>query len=118
MPDTAHEDRYRPYRDAIRRRVCAVCLDGAEDGACRLAGDRTCAVDEHLPQLVGAIRDVRAGREDGYATAVEVRVCRHCSHRDPRGGCSLRQDGSCALAVYLPLLVEAIEEVDEGDEAA
>ncbi len=118
MSDTAHAARYRPYRDAIRRRVCAVCLDGAVDGACLLAGDRTCAVDEHLPQLVGAIRAARAGREDGYAAAVEARVCRHCSHRHPSGGCSLRQDGSCALAVYLPLLVEAIEEVDDGDEAA
>jgi hypothetical protein len=67
---------------------------------------------------VEAIRDVRAGREGGYASAVEARVCRHCSDRDPQEGCSLGQDGSCALAVYLPLVVEAIEGVDGGDEAA
>jgi len=111
-------DKYRSYRDAIRRRVCSVCLDGAEDGACRLAGERICAIDQNLPQLVEAIRDVRVGREDGYASAVEARVCRHCPRQDPREGCSLRHDGSCALAVYLPLVVEAIEAVDGGDEAA
>jgi hypothetical protein len=118
LSETAHADRYRPYREAIRRRVCSVCLDGAEDGSCRLAVDRTCAVDRHLPRLVEAIRDVRAGREVGYAPAVEKRVCRHCPDRDPEEGCSLRQDGSCALAAYLPLVVEAIEGVDDGDEAA
>ena len=118
MSATAHEERYRPYREAIRRRVCSVCLDGAEDGSCRLVGEPLCAIDQNLPALVEAIRDVRAGREAGYAAAIEARVCRHCPRREPEEGCSLRQDGSCALAVYLPLVVEAIEEVNGGDEAA
>jgi hypothetical protein len=114
----AHEERYRRYRDAIRRRVCSVCLDGAEDGTCRLVGEPRCAIDQNLPQLVEAIYDVRAGRESGYAAAVEARVCRHCPRHDPEEGCSLRPDGSCALAAYLPLVVEAIEAVDDGNEAA
>jgi hypothetical protein len=114
----AGADKYQPYREALRRRVCAVCLDGADDGSCRLSGERSCAIDGHLPQLLAAVRDVREGRDDTYAAAVEARVCRHCADRDDHGACSLRQGGRCALVVYLPLVVEAIEEVDGRDEEA
>jgi len=109
MPDTGGDDRYQPYRDAIRRRVCAICLDGADDGSCTL--ETGCAVDELLPRLVDAILDVRARRDDAYGGAVEARVCAHCTHRDERGLCHLRRDGRCAVSVYLPLVVEAVEEV-------
>ncbi len=111
-------DGYQPYREAIRRRVCAVCLDSADDGSCRLSGQRTCAIDEHLPRVLEAVRDVQERRGDSYASAVEARVCRHCAARDSRGGCALRQGGRCALDVYLPLVVEAIEEVDRSNEGA
>jgi hypothetical protein len=111
-------DGYQPYRRAIRRRVCAVCLDSADDGSCRLSGQRTCAIDEHLPRVLEAISDVRERRSDSYASAVESRVCRHCAARDTGGTCALREGGRCALDVYLPLVVEAIEEVDRGNERA
>ncbi len=104
-------DAYEAYRDAIRRRVCAICLDGADDGSCALAGPAACAIDEHLPRLVDAILGVRSGHSDAYAAAVEARVCGHCSHRDGLGLCNLRRDGRCTVSVYLPLVVEAVEEV-------
>jgi hypothetical protein len=118
MADSGTDDAHQPYREAIRRRVCAVCLDSAADGSCRLSGLRTCALDQHLPRVLEAIRHVRECRDDTYAAAIEARVCRHCSDRDDHGACALRQEGRCALAVYLPLVVEAIEEVDGGDEEA
>jgi hypothetical protein len=111
-------DGSQPYREAIRRRVCAVCLDSADDGSCRLSGRRTCAIDEHLPRVLEAIRDVQERRCDSYASAVEARVCRHCAAWDARGGCALRQTGRCALDVFLPLVVGAIEEVDRRNEGA
>lgn len=119
MPDTpaeAVEDRYRAYKDAIRSRVCAVCLDGKDDGSCGLAGEVACAIDEHLPRLVDAILDVRSHRDDTYASAVEARVCGHCSHRDSLGFCRHRRDGRCTVSVYLPLIVEAVEEVERRRE--
>lgn len=112
MSDAHVEDKYRAYRDAIRRRVCAICLDGADNGACGLAGPPACAIDEHLPRLVDAILDVRSRHDDPYAAAVEARVCSHCSHRDALGLCRLRRDGRCTISVYLPLVVEAVEEVE------
>ena len=119
MPDTLAEDgedKYRPYRDAIRRRVCAICLDGKDDGSCGLAGPPACAIEEHLPRLVDAILDVRDRRDDAYASAVEARVCGHCSQRDNLGFCGLRRDGRCTVSVYLPLIVEAVEEVERRHE--
>jgi len=108
----AVDDTYRDYREALRRRVCAVCLDGKDDGSCGLASPGACAVERHLPRIVEAVLDVRARRDDAYAAAIEARVCSHCEDRDGFGLCQLRRDGRCALAVYLPLIVEAIEEVE------
>jgi hypothetical protein len=106
------EDRYREYRDAIRQRVCAVCLDGADDGTCGLTDPVACAIDEHLPRVVEVVLDVTERRESGYAAAIETRVCSHCIHRDEMGLCHLRRDGRCALTVFLPLVVEAIQGVE------
>ena len=112
MSDASGEDSYRLYREAIRRRVCAICLDGADGGACGLSGPPLCAIDEHLPRLVDAILDVRSRQHDTYAAAVEAKVCSHCSHRDGLGLCSLRRDGRCTVSVYLPLVIAAIDEVE------
>ncbi len=116
LSDPDPEDQYRAYREAVRRRVCAICLDGADDGACGLVGPPSCAIDEHLPRLVDAILDVRSRRDDAYAAAVEARVCSHCTHRDSLGLCRLRRDGRCTVSVYLPLVVEAVEEVERRHE--
>jgi hypothetical protein len=112
LSDIHPEDQYRPYREAIRRRVCAVCLDGADDGSCGLVGPPACAIDEHLPRLVDVILDLRSRHDHAYAAAVEARVCSHCTHRDGLGLCRLRRDGRCTVSVYLPLVVEAVEEVE------
>jgi hypothetical protein len=106
------DERIRLYRDAIRRRVCAICLDGADDGACSLSAPALCAIDEHLPRLVEAVLGVRQRQDDAFAAAVETSVCSHCSHRDGLGLCQLRRDGRCTVSVYLPLVVEAIDEVE------
>jgi hypothetical protein len=117
VSDVLSEDKYRIYREAIRRRVCAICLDGGDDGACDLAGPPACAIEEHLPRLVDAILDVRSRHDDAYAAAVEARVCAHCTHRDAFGLCRLRRDGRCTVSVYLPLVVEAIDDVERRHES-
>jgi hypothetical protein len=112
-------DPYGAYREAVRRRVCAICLDGTDDLGCALAGGVRCALDEQLPRLVDAIRDVRVRHDDAFASAVEARVCGHCTHRDAFGLCRLRREGRCAVVLYLPLVVEAVDEVDRlGPDAA
>lgn len=116
MSDVRCQQRYAACREAIRRRVCAICLDGADNGGCALVGPPACAIEEHLGRLVDAILDVRSRHDDAYAAAVEARVCAHCTQRDELGLCRLRRDGRCTLSVYLPLVVEAIDEVERRHE--
>lgn len=105
-------DRYRAYWDAIRARVCSVCLDAADDGSCRLARGHACAIVEELPRLIEILRKVRSERMDEYVDSVEAMICPHCENRDHDGNCKLRHSGNCALYTYLPLILDAIDEVD------
>jgi hypothetical protein len=103
---------YERYREAVRRRVCSICLDGRDDGSCGLSGGRTCALEELLPRVVDTIREVRHTRDDAYAAAVEAKVCSRCRDQDSLGRCALRREGACALSVFLPLVVAAVAEAD------
>lgn len=112
MSQARSVDPYQPYREAVRRRVCSVCLDGTDDSGCGLVAPQRCPLDELLPRIVDAIRDVDPRHHDAFAAAVEARVCAHCTHRDAFGLCRPRRDGRCAALAYLPLVVEAVSEVD------
>ncbi len=93
--------------------MCAVCLDGADDGRCGLPEHQSCPVDVLLRPLVDTLLELRSQHDSRYARAVETRVCSLCSQRDASSGrCRLREDGRCALSVYLPLIVEAVDEAE------
>jgi len=96
--------------DAIRERVCAVCLDRRDEGACRLASGRVCALKSSLPEIVDVVRSVHSDRMDEYFDAREERICSRCSSRDALGACRLRNRGECGLWTYFPLVVAAVEE--------
>jgi hypothetical protein len=115
MADEAWDEAKRTYMEAIRRHVCSVCLDSKDDGSCSLTG-RVCAIDAQLPALVAAILATRSRRMDDYYDAIQGQVCPGC-RQDQAGRCALRDAGDCALATYLPLVVDAIETV-EGRELA
>jgi hypothetical protein len=107
------DDSYRVHREALRRRVCAVCLDGADDGRCSLTVERRCPIEEHLRPLVDTLLELRSRHDTRYAQAIDARVCSLCTHRDASSGrCQMREDGRCALSVYLPLIAEAAEEAE------
>lgn len=111
MTDIEKDDTHQAYRDAIRNRVCSVCLDQANDGTCGLGGSRLCAIQEHLPRLVATLSAIHSPRMDEYVAAVEAEICGRCSQQDAAGKCELRNRGECALYTYLSLVVEAVEEV-------
>jgi hypothetical protein len=110
MSATASDERYQAYWDAIRSRVCTVCLDQADDGSCGLTR-RVCALERHLPKLVDALVSVRSDRMDDYVAAIEAQVCSGCPEQGGSGDCRLRDSARCALYSYLSLVLEAVEEV-------
>ena len=103
-------DAYQACWNAIQRRVCTVCLDVAADGSCGLGHARICALQENLAAIVETILSVRSDRMDEYVAAIEARICGGCRHQ-AGGVCGLRDKGECGLYTYLPLVVDAIEEV-------
>jgi hypothetical protein len=110
MADKAQDEARRTYTEAIRRQVCGVCLDSRDDRSCSLTG-RVCAIEAHLPGIVGAVLATSSRRMDDYYEAIRAQVCPGC-HQDQQGLCMLRNASDCALETYLPLVVDAIEAVD------
>lgn len=108
------DDRYQVYMDSIRGRVCAVCLDQRDDGTCQLAGGRLCAIEGELPRVVEAVLAVRSDRMDPYVDAVKEQICEGCRGQDQEGHCQFREAGECALWMFLPLLVDAADEVTQS----
>jgi len=111
---SGYAERYQAYWDAIQRRACAVCLDAADEATCGLPRGRTCALPTQLPTIVEAILDVSSDRMDDYVAAIEAAVCGHCAEQDAGGHCDRRDRAECGLYTYLPLVVDAIEEVKSG----
>jgi hypothetical protein len=114
--DLARSDQYLVYWNAIQRRVCAVCLDVADDGTCGLPRGRTCALPTQLPAIIEAILHVESEHMDDYVAAIEAAVCARCPEQDEHGRCGLRDRAACGLYTYLPLVVDAIEEVKSGQD--
>jgi hypothetical protein len=66
-------------------------------------------MQEQLVLLVDTVLDLFRRADTRYRETVEERVCTRCPHRDAAGVCRQRNEGRCAVAVYLPLIVEAFQ---------
>jgi hypothetical protein len=106
------EARYQAYWAAIQERVCGTCLDQSDDGTCGLR-HRTCALQAHLPRVTELLSRVQSTRMDEYEVAVRSEICSSCAEQAPDGSCAVRGQAACALYAYLPLVLEAIEDVNE-----
>ena len=105
---------YLVHWDAIQRKACAICLDVADDGSCGLGHGCTCALPSQLPAIVEATVHVKSDRMDDYVTLIEAAVCASCPEQDAVGRCLPRERGACGLYTYLPLVVDAIDEVNSA----
>ena len=105
-------ERMEAYREALKRRVCDVCLEQKDNGECGLEDDRLCALDLHLDYIVQAVRSVKSDRIADYAQAISNTACFNCPNQDEAGHCDFRSNWECALDSFAYLVVEAIEEVD------
>lgn len=99
------------FEDAVKRRVCEICEDYGADDRCHTRDSHGCAIDRFLPQIVAIAIDVHDKGLGAYIEAVRKRVCAVCDNPDPMGRCEVRERVDCALDRYLPLVLEAVEEV-------
>lgn len=103
-------DRYL-YEEAIMRHVCSHCIDFGEEGVCHSPDPEGCAVFRFLPELVNIAERLNETKIEPYLQAVRKEICMKCRGGGPEGKCPLRDTLDCGLDRYLPLILEAIEEV-------
>jgi len=97
--------------EALRTRICGVCVDRNLEGSCHLEEEHECALFDSLPKIVQAVSNVRSDLIEDYVAAIRMTVCVKCPHQDEDGLCRVRGEVRCVLDRYLVLIVQTIEEV-------
>lgn len=97
--------------DALRRRICSVCIDRNVDGTCSLRENQECQLFSYFPRVAQAVASVRSEYIDDYVAAIRENICASCEHQDASGFCKEREEVRCVLDRYLMLIVDCIEEV-------
>jgi hypothetical protein len=67
---------------------------------------KVCGMEAHMPELIGAVHQSYAGVMDPYIDSVKCLVCEGCTARGSF-------ECPCPMDYLLPLIVEAVEGVDE-----
>ncbi len=102
------------YEDAIKRHVCSHCIDFGMDGKCHSIDPQGCAIFRFLPDVVTITKFVASGlKMEPYIEALRTNVCMKCKNQSSGGECKLRDGFDCGLDRYLPLVIDAMEEVQE-----
>ena len=94
----------------VRNRICKLCTERTDEGACGLEEPTSCALFRLFPQVARAIQSVRSDDIHPYIEAIRREVCSVCQDQAGDGTCEMRRQVQCALDAYLLLVVEAIEE--------
>jgi hypothetical protein len=101
------------YLDEIREQVCTRCVDRPPGGPPCAPLGKMCAVELFLPSLLRAVHEVDSPNMNPYVDNLRRHVCSECVHQNAEGFCLLRTERTCALDYLFPLIVQAVETVDE-----
>ncbi len=94
------------YLAEIRAYVCARCVERPPGGPpCEPLG-KICGVEAHLPELIALVHTTTNKAMDPYFEHFQGDICRIC-------GARTTSQCPCAVSYLLPLVVEAVENVDE-----
>ena len=107
-----------PYKDAqheaIRRYVCERCVDYGQDNMCHSHDPEGCGIFRNLPDLIAISKELHELKLDAYVRAVRDRICFKCKNATGSGeNCEVREHSDCGLDNYLPLVIEALETLEE-----
>lgn len=99
------------YMGAVKYKVCSTCIDSDGRGACRLNGEKPCALTLYFPKTIETILSVQSNKLEEYVRALRSNVCAACKHQSPNGTCLIRQHIDCGLDRYFPMIIEIVEDV-------
>lgn len=94
----------------VRDRICVVCSDRNQDGACGREEPESCALFRLFPEVARAIFATQSDDIRDYVDAIRRTVCSVCVEEHADGSCNEREQVRCALDAYLIPIVDAIEE--------
>ncbi|MEO8593026.1 MAG: hypothetical protein ABI759_06880 [Candidatus Solibacter sp.] len=94
----------------VRHRICGVCTERTVEGECGREEPSSCSLFRLFPEVAQAIESVSSNDIRRYIDAIRGKVCTVCTDQAPDGTCQERQQVTCSLDAYLPLIVDAIEE--------
>ncbi len=105
---------YDAYWQVLERKVFRACID-EKDGAgnVRFNAEDECIIKRFLPNIVDVVCSVKSDTIDRYIVEIHRQVCPQCEYFKPDGTCDLRARADCCLGRYLPLIIEAIEKVEQ-----
>lgn len=97
--------------EALRTRICGVCVDRNLEGICHLEEEHECALFDSLPKIVKAVSNVQSDWIEDYVATIRMTVCAKCPNQNEDGFCRVRGEVRCVLDRYLPLIVQTIEDI-------
>lgn len=103
--------RVTDYEEAIRTRVCTACLERTGRGICSIGQSDDCALNRFLPDVIRMVTKTKSDSLDEHVNGLHVAICTQCK-QTPDGKCEERDLQECALYEYLPLVIEAVEDVN------
>lgn len=107
------EAELQEYLEEIREQVCTRCIDRPAGGPPCAPLGKMCAVELSLPLFLTAIHEADGLSIEPYVDNLRRRVCSQCVNQNAQGFCLSRAERACALDYLLPLIVQAVETVDE-----
>jgi hypothetical protein len=93
------------YLAEVRKHVCSRCPERPYGGPPCAPLGKVCGIEEHLPELIEAIHQVRSDQLAPYLDQTRKTICEHCASRSV-------SNCPCAMDSLAGLLVEAVELVD------
>lgn len=99
------------YEQAIKQYVCTRCIDCGADGQCRSPDPEGCAIYRFLPELIDIAAKIQDQRIEHYLHCVREEICAYCRNRHTDDKCAVSEALNCALDRYLPIVLDALEQV-------
>lgn len=103
----------KEYLEEIREQVCSRCIDRPPGGPPCAPLGKQCGVELYLPLFLDVIHHVDRPGIGPYVDHLRHRVCSQCINQNAEGFCLLRAERLCALDYLFPLIVQAVETVDQ-----
>lgn len=99
------------FEELIRTRVCVRCIERTGMGICGMGKSDECPLNQHMPNILKAVRSVTTGVPEDYLSALHLEICRQ-SKEIPGTAGILEEELMTALDNHLPLIMEAIDEAN------